>query len=130
MLKKLFILGLISGILAGVAALIYQKVYASSLGEGFTNIVTWQKIMVSCVVGCLVAALGYFLLSKVLKGKTEIVFNLLFSVLSFATILGPFAAKLPLDVEMPELFPGLTIPMHFLPALAWFTLKPLFAKSV
>jgi len=130
MLKKLFILGVVAGILSGVACLIYQKVYASSLGEGFTTIITWQKIMASCVIGCLVAALGYFLMSKVLKSNTEVVFNLLFTILSFATILGPFAAKLPLDVEMPELFPGLTIPMHFFPALAWFTLKPLFAKSV
>jgi len=29
---------------------------------------------------------------------------------------------------MPELFPGLVVPMLFFPALAWFTLKPLFIK--
>ncbi|PSL45388.1 hypothetical protein CLV51_10490 [Chitinophaga niastensis] len=126
MLKKLLLLGVISGALAGIASLIYQKVYASSLGAGFTNIAKPVGIMLSSVIGCLIAALGYWLLSKVLKGKTEIVFNLLFAILSFVSILGPFAAKLPLDIETPELFPGLTIPMHFFPALAWFTLRPLF----
>jgi hypothetical protein len=130
MLKKLLLLGVISGVLAGIASIIYQKVYASSLGEGFTGVVTPVNIMVGSIVGTLVAALGYWLLSKVLKGNTEAVFNLLFAILSFATILGPFAAKLPMEIEAPELFPGLTIPMHFFPALAWFTLKPLFAKSV
>jgi hypothetical protein len=130
MLKKLLLLGVISGVLAGIASIIYQKVYASSLGEGFTSVVTPVNIMVGSIVGTLVAALGYWLLSKVLKGNTEAVFNLLFAILSFATILGPFAAKLPMEIEAPELFPGLTIPMHFFPALAWFTLKPLFAKSV
>jgi hypothetical protein len=130
MLKKLLILGVVSGVLAGIVSLIYQKVYASSLGDGFTGVATPLYIMVSCTLGCIIAAIGYFLLSKVLKSNTEAVFNLLFTVITFATILGPIAAKLPLDTEMPELFPGLAIPMHFFPALAWFTLKPLFAKSV
>ena len=130
MLKKLLILGVVSGILAGIVGLIYQKVYASSLGDGFANVAKPVNIMISCLLGCIIAAVGYFLLSKVLKSNTEPVFNLLFTILTFATILGPIAAKLPLETEMPELFPGLAIPMHFFPALAWYTLKPLFAKSV
>jgi hypothetical protein len=130
MLKKLLLLGVISGLLAGLAGIIYQRVYVEALGEGFMNIAKPVNIMIASVVGTIVAAFGYFLLSKVLKGYTEAVFNLLFSIITFASILGPIGYKLPLDQEMPELFPGLTIPMHFFPALAWFTLKPLFAKSV
>lgn len=129
MLKRLLLLGIISGILAGIASLVYQKVYASSLGEGFTGIVKPAGILLTSLAAGLITAIGYWLLSKVLKGKTEIVFNFIFVILSFASILYPFAAKLPLDIETPELFPGLTIPMHFFPALAWFTLRPLFIKS-
>ncbi len=77
----------------------------------------------------MLAAIGFWLLDKVLKAKGEIVFNLLFSIISFATLLAPFAVKLPLDLDTPELFPGMVIPMHFFPALAWFTLKPLFIKG-
>ncbi len=128
MLKKLLLLGSVSGALAGIASLIYQKVYASALGTDFGKIVKVPGIFISCIVGGLLAAFGYFLLNKWLKGKTEIVFNLLFTILSFASIMGPFATKLPLDVEMPELFPGLTVPMHFFPVLAWLTLKPLFIR--
>jgi hypothetical protein len=75
------------------------------------------------------AAIGYWILDWKLKDKGEIVFNFLFSLLSFASLLAPFGAKLPLDIEAPELFPGMVIPMHFFPALAWYTIKPLFIKK-
>jgi len=44
-------------------------------------------------------------------------------------LLGPIAVRLPTNIDTPELFPGMVIPMHFFPALAWFTLKPLFIRS-
>ena len=129
MLKRLLLLGVVSGILAGIVALIYQKVYSSSVGADFSNIAKPVGIVMSNIVGCLIAALGYWILNKWLKAKTEIVFNFIFMILSFASMLPVFAAKLPLDVNAPELFPGLVIPMHFFPALAWFTLEPLFIKN-
>jgi hypothetical protein len=85
--------------------------------------------MLASLSGGVLAAVGYWAADKLLKAKGEIVFNLVFSILSFATLLAPFAAKLPLDIEAPELFPGMVIPMHFFPALAWFTLKPIFIKK-
>jgi uncharacterized membrane protein len=39
MFKKSITLGATAGVLAGIASIIYQKVYASSLGEGFSSIV-------------------------------------------------------------------------------------------
>jgi hypothetical protein len=129
MFKKLLLLGLVSGVLAGLAALIYQKIYTNSLGADFSNIAKPVNIMITCTLACLLAAVGYGLLTKWLPKPGEIIFNFVFVILTFASILGPFAVKLPLEVEMPELFPGLTVPMHFFPALAWFTLKPLFVKK-
>ncbi len=129
MFKRALLLGFVSGALAGVASLIYAKVYHDSLGADFSKIATTAGIMITSTAGGLLAAVGYWLLNKWLKGKGEIVFNFVFTILTFVSILGPFAAKLPLDVEAPELFPGLTVPMHFFPALAWFTLKPLFIRQ-
>jgi hypothetical protein len=128
MLKKLLLLGLVSGVLAGIAALIYGKLYTDSLGGDFGQIVTPVGIMAANIVGCLLAAVGYWLLNNWLKAKGEIVFNFIFVILSFVSIIKPFAEKLPLEWDAPELFPGLVIPMHFFPALAWFTLKPLFVR--
>jgi hypothetical protein len=129
MFKKLLLLGLVSGVLAAIAALIYQKIYTNSLGADFSAIVKPVNIFITCILGGLLASVGYGLLTKWLPKPGEIIFNFVLVILTFASILGPFATKLPLDVEMPELFPGLTVPMHFFPALAWFTLKPLFIKK-
>ena len=122
-------LGLLSGLLAAVAALIYQQVYASSLGEGFFTIVTPTAVVAISVISGLVMTVLFTLAQRWLKSKGEAVFNLVLVVLTFASILYPFAKTLPLDIEFPELFPGLLVPMHFFPALAWFTLKPLFGGT-
>lgn len=129
MLKKSLLLGAVSGILAGIASIIYQKVYAGSLGADFAAIAKPLNIMITSLVGSMIAASGYWLFTKWFKSKGEIIFNLVFVILSFASILGAFAFRLPVDIEMPELFPGLVVPMHFFPPLAWFTLKPLFIPS-
>jgi len=129
MFKKLLLLGLVSGVLAGVAALIYQKVYFKANEADFSAIVTPVNVMITCTLANLLASVGYGLLTKWLPKPGEIIFNFVFVILTFASILGPFAVKLPLEVETPELFPGLTVPMHFFPALAWFTLRPLFVKK-
>lgn len=129
MFKKSLLLGIVSGLLAGIAALVYARVYHSSLGADFSKVAWPVRIVAASLFGGVLAAIGYWVLDKALKEKGEIVFNLLFSMLSFASLLAPFAAKLPLDIEAPELFPGMVIPMHFFPALAWFTLKPIFIKK-
>ena len=128
MFKKALLLGIVSGLLAGVAALVYARVYHSSLGADFTKVVWPVRIMAASLFGGVLAAIGYWALYKAIGSKGEIVFNFLFSIFSFVSLLAPFGFKLPLDVETPELFPGMVIPMHFFPALAWFTLKPLFIK--
>ncbi len=129
MLKRLLLLGVTSGVLAGIVALIYQRIYSSSVGADFSSVATPAGIMISNIVGCVIAALGYWILSKWLKSKTEIVFNFIFVILCFASMAPVFGAKLPLTISSPELFPGLAIPMHFFPALAWSTLEPLFIKN-
>jgi hypothetical protein len=129
MFKKSLLLGIVSGLLAGIAGVIYARVYHSSLGADFSKVAPTVNIIASSIFGGVLAAIGFALLDKILKEKGEIVFNFLFSIISFVTLLAPFAVKLPLDLEAPELFPGMVIPMHFFPALAWFTLKPLFIKN-
>lgn len=129
MFKRLLLLGITAGVLSGIAALIYSKIYTDSLGGDFSKIVTTFGIMSANIAAGLLAAIGFFILSKWLKQNTERVFNFIYTILAFASILIPFAFKLPLDWEAPELFPGLTVPMHFFPPLAWFTLKPLFIRN-
>lgn len=130
MFKKLIFLGASAGVTAALASFIYARVYKNSLGADFSAIINPPGIIISSLLGALLASIAYYFLDRWLGRNGEIIFNFLFVILTFASLLGPFATKLPLEIEMPELFPGLAVPMHFFPALAWFTLRPLFLKPV
>jgi hypothetical protein len=129
MYKRSLFLGLVSGVLSGLASVIYQRVYNAAVGADFSNIVTIAAIMVASIFGCSLAAIGYVWFSKWFKTKANQVFNLVFVVLCILTLVSPIAFKLPLTVQSPELFPGMAIPMHLFPPLAWLTLHPFFFKD-
>ena len=129
MFKKALLLGIVSGLLAGIVAVIYARVYFTINEADFSKVASNVRILASSLFGGVLAAIGYGLLDRWLKDKGEIVFNFLFTILSFASLLAPIAMRLPRTIDTPELFPGMVIPMHFFPALAWFTLKPLFISS-
>jgi ABC-type branched-subunit amino acid transport system permease subunit len=129
MFRKALTLGIVSGLLAAIAGLIYAHLYYSINEADFSKVASSIRIIASSLAGGVLAAIGFTLFNKWLKSNGEIVFNLLFSIISFASLLMPIAYKLPTSLETPELFPGMVIPMHFFPALAWFTLKPLFIRQ-
>jgi ABC-type branched-subunit amino acid transport system permease subunit len=129
MFKKSLVLGLVAGLLAGIAGVIYARLYYSINEADFSQVASAVKIISASLFGGILAAIGYTLLDRWLATRGEIVFNLIFTLISFISLLGPIAVRLPRNIDTPELFPGMVIPMHFFPALAWFTLKPLFIKS-
>jgi ABC-type branched-subunit amino acid transport system permease subunit len=129
MFRKSLALGIISGLLAGIAGVIYSRLYYSINEADFSRVASTVRIIAGSLFGGVLAAIGYTLLDRWLRARGEIVFNLLFTLISFITLLAPIAVRLPRNIDTPELFPGMVIPMHFFPALAWFTLKPIFIKS-
>lgn len=128
-MKKIFIHGVVAGILASTASIIYFNLYQSTLGTSFEQIINAGSIIGSSMIGCVLMSLGYFLLFKFKKENITGVLNIAISVLSFASIMGAITISLPLEVESPELFPGLAIPMHFFPALAFFAIEPFFRQK-
>ena len=132
MFKRSLLLGIVSGLLAGIAGLIYAKLFYSTSEANFdtVGVVTNVKIVAGSLIGGVLGAIGYWAAVKVLKGNGEIVFNLLFSILSFASLVGIFGYRLPkASFEYADQFAALVAPMHFFPALAWFTVKPLFFRQ-
>jgi hypothetical protein len=129
MYKRSLSLGLVSGLLSGLASVIYQHIYNAAVGADFSNVVTIIAIIVASILGSLLAAIGYVLFSKWFKTKANRVFNLVFVILCILTIISPLAFKLPVTAQSPELFPGMTIPMHLFLPLAWLTLHPFFFKD-
>lgn len=129
MFKKYFFWAISAGLLSSLSSLIYNRIYFFATEADFSKIINTGSIIGSCIGASLLAAAGFWLTQKLFKAKGEFFFNLLFSILSFASLIGPLSIKLPLDIQFPELFPGLAIPMHFFPVLAWYTLRPLFMKE-
>jgi ABC-type branched-subunit amino acid transport system permease subunit len=129
MLNKSLFLGIVSGVLAGVAGVLYAHIYYKINEADFSMVVSPMKIVAASLVAGILAAVGYTILDRLLKRNGEIVFNFVFTIISLASLLVPIAYKLPLNLGTPDLFPGMVIPMHFFPALSWYTLKPLFIRK-
>jgi hypothetical protein len=129
MFKKHFYHGLVSGLSAALAAIIYSSVYLFATGADFSVIINPGTISGLSLIACLLISVAYFFYIRFTKEKGIIFFNLLISILSFAAIIIPISISLPLSVKNPELFPGLAVPIIFFPALAWFTFKPLFVNK-
>ena len=130
MFKSIFFWSMTAGILSTIACLIYNRIYFFALGTDFSKLINYGSLAGANLLGCLLAGAGFWALSKWFRNKGELIFNFVFSILSFASIIYPISVSLPFDIKHPELFPGLTIPMHFFPSLAWFTIRPLFIKDL
>ena len=109
-----------------IAALIYDRIYYFATETDFSKILNPISIISLNVAFSIAASTIYSVLCYWLKVKGEIIFNFLFSIISFAIVIIPISISLPLDIKNPELFPGLAVPMILFPALAWYTIKPLF----
>jgi hypothetical protein len=128
-MKKIFLQGIIAGLLSALASIIYFKIYQTTLETSFNKIINVGSIIGASLFGCILMTVGNFILLKYKKEYLTGILNLLILALSFASIISPISMSLPLDIETPELFPGLVIPMHFFPALAFFALEPFFRKK-
>jgi len=129
MMKKLLIHGVIAGLLSGIAGIIYLNIYQEAFGVDYGQVINIGSIMGASVIGCMLMTLGYAALIKFDKQQWKGGLNILIAILSFASIISPIGMSLPLDIEYPELFPGLVVPMHFFPALAFFTIYPFFSTD-
>ena len=118
--------GIFSGLLAGLAGIIYFEIYQYLMLTQFDAVVNWGSILGASVLGCLLMTLGYWVLVKFKIERFVGWLNIMIALLSFASIIGAMNIALPLDMEFPELFPGLVVPMHFFPALSFFCIYPFF----
>lgn len=127
--KKAILLAAISAALSITACLIYNKVYSGSFYVDFTKIISPTSVIMTCLIGCTIMSLGYWVATRWRPNMNLGWLNILYTVLSFASIVMVLSFKLPLEIEFPELFPGLAIPMHFFPVLAFLAIVPFFKSN-
>ena len=126
-LKKGILLGITSGILAGGVGTLYNAIYNEAFYTDFSSVLNPSGIFIASIIGCLLMGLGYVIAARLKRPLLMPILNVLYCILSFASIIGVLDFKLPLTVD-PEGFPGLAIPMHFFPALSFLALVPFFWK--
>lgn len=135
MLKQIFFNGLVSGVLAIIASLVYTNGYFSILVD-FSEGVTVPSIILNCLMVAMGASLLYMLLAKIFKNLiiADFIFNLLFAVASLGMVF--YVLNSP-DPEFKnedaalfiDYYKGFIMPMLFFPALGWMIAKPLLIKN-
>ena len=128
-MKQVLFHGLTAGLLAAAASVVYNSAYSTAMVADFSKVVNVAGIFGACIFSCVAASLGYHFLRKLNFGYTDVLFNIIFLVITFASFYAPFAMSLPVDIESPELLVGLVIPMHLFPVLFWLATKPLFSNA-
>jgi hypothetical protein len=129
MYKNIFFHAIAASALSALAAFIYSRIYFFATQVDYSSIINYKSIIGLCIIACLIASFLYYFLKKWFNRNGEILFNFIFSILSFAAVMIPISISLPLDIKFPELFPGLAVPMVFFPVLAWLTVGPLFKHT-
>ena len=128
-MNKIIAHGVVAGVLSAVAGIIYLNLYQNLLFLDFSAVLSMGSIAGASLLGCLLMTGGYLLLARLHKSHLRGWVNLLIITLTFLSILGPISVTLPLDVDFPELFPGLAVPMHFFPAMIFFGVAPFFKAA-
>lgn len=134
MFKKYLILGLISGLLAGIAGAGWNWAYTDMLMGGyidFSEMIDYPAIFGASMFGTVLASVGYFLFHKFMPKANEALFNIVFAGITMASLFGPLQMEFPesIPVDFQGYFYGIPFPMHFFPIVGWLTLKPLFFKD-
>ncbi len=124
--KQSFTVGIISALLSSIACIIYAKIYSEAFYVNFWALVGFGNMSAASAIGTLLMAIGYKLAIQWKGIKTVGWLNILYCVISFASIAGVLGFNLPLEIESPEMFPGLVIPMHFFPLLSFLVILPFF----
>lgn len=118
--------GLLAGILSAIISVIYLNVYQDLNFVDFSSVINAGSIIGASIIGCLFMAIGYILLEKIGKPNGKGLLNIVIMCLTVLSMFSPLLMDLPLELDFPELFPALAIPMHLFPAMIFFGLAPFF----
>jgi len=126
MFRKIFFHAITAGLLASLAGFIYCRIYYFATEIDFSKVASLTVISAYCILFCMLVAVLNYGCIRLFKNRGEIIFNFTLSIVSFAMVIIPISISLPLEIKSPELFPGLGVPIIFFPALAWYTVNPIF----
>ncbi len=128
MFRRIFFHAVTAGFLASLAGFIYSRIYFFATEIDFSKVANLTTVSSYCILFCMLAAVLNYACIRFFRKNGEIIFNFILSIVSFAMVMIPISISLPLDIKSPELFPGLGVPIIFFPAIAWYTVNPIFNR--
>ena len=128
MFKKPFLHGIIAGLLSGLASYVYITILKDEFMYDFSQIIKPVNVFGAAMFTSILASILLTFSLKVFPKRGEMLFNLVFGLGVFASLLGPMLFKLPLDFDeyLTVIFPTYAMALHFFPPFIWFVLKPFF----
>ena len=129
MFRRIFFHAVTAGFLASLAGFIYSLIYYFATEIDFSKVANLTAVSSYCILFCMLAAVLNYACIRFFRKSGEIIFNFILSIVSFAMVMIPISISLPLDIKSPELFPGLVVLIIFFPAIAWYTVNPIFNKK-
>jgi hypothetical protein len=115
-------LALISSLCASFLGVLYTNIYYQLLFDFSTVLPIW-KVAFGLISFSLILFYVHLLFTKMLKQNPTFRFGLIFSLLTFVSILYPMLESVYVDAA--EFYPGFVIPLHFLPIIMFFTFHQL-----
>jgi hypothetical protein len=129
-LLKLLLWGISAAILSGSICMFYNRMHQEASATDYTEVLNVYGMYGASMIGCVLAALGYWILTLISSKWVDIIHNSIFLAISMASFYPVFSFTFPEGSELdPALFLSLAAPMHFVPMLAWLMLKPLFEHN-
>jgi hypothetical protein len=86
MIIKYTLLALISGALSGFGCYLYASVYQELTVIDYSGFIPPSAMFISCFIGCILASAGHALFVKLLPKIGDIIFGLLFAIITFAVV--------------------------------------------
>jgi len=115
--------GVVAGIVTAILNNLWNLIYPAIGGVSVPEVINLGSVTLMSIVPLLIAAVGYFVLSRFLNNATPI-FQVLIIVLALFGLFGTFNPPMP----VPAGFAGLSAPMHVSAGLVGAFVIPRFVK--
>ena len=119
-------IALTSAFCASFIGMLYTFAYYQLLFDFSTVLPIW-KVAFGLISFTLILFYVHFVFRKGIKQNQTFWFGLMFSILTFVSILYPMMERVYVDAS--EFYPGFVIPLHFLPIIMFFTFHQLDTKK-
>ena len=119
-------IALTSAFCASFIGMLYTFAYYQLLFDFSTVLPIW-KVAFGLISFTLILFYVHLVFIKGIKQNQTFWFGLMFSILTFVSILYPMMERVYVDAS--EFYPGFVIPLHFLPIIMFFTFHQLDTKK-